>query len=243
MARPIGPNRAESVTDVTRPTSASSTITRVPSGGGAAVEAQAAHAAVRVAAVMQPRDRLLARVTALGEADRPILEPGLGRHRLAIELMPEAGHPRLDPGHLPRVGGPAPLSGRAASSRSVPMGVSSSARAPSASPHTNAWPAGSSRPACGTAPAAAWRARRRASRAGRPGPGRRPCGTPPGRRSLAPWASAGARSTRRPARASRHRSSHHALQVGDGVAPARSQESALKHRRHIRRVLPPHRRR
>ena len=61
--------------------------------GRRALEAQSAHSPVCVAAVMQPRDRLLAGVAALREADRPILEPRCGRHRLAFEPVPEAGHP------------------------------------------------------------------------------------------------------------------------------------------------------
>ncbi len=103
MARPIGPKRGEATADVTRPTWAPSTVTGAPRSREAGGEADAAHAAVGVAAVVQPGDRLLARVAPLREADRALLEAGLGGHRVGVELVAEPGQAGLDPGELPRI--------------------------------------------------------------------------------------------------------------------------------------------
>ncbi len=52
--------------------------------------------AVRMAAVVEPRDRLLARVAPLGERDRPFLEPCLGGEDAVVELVAGDGRPGAD---------------------------------------------------------------------------------------------------------------------------------------------------
>ena len=54
-----------------------------------ALDRQHAEAAVRMPPVMEPRNRLLAGVAALREADRTLLEPRLGRHHAVVELATE----------------------------------------------------------------------------------------------------------------------------------------------------------
>ena len=55
----------------------------------ARLDRQHAEAAVRVPAEVEPRDRLLPRVAALREADRALLEAGLGGHHAVVELAAE----------------------------------------------------------------------------------------------------------------------------------------------------------
>ena len=54
-------------------------------------------------AVVQAGDRLLARVAALREADRALLEPRLGRHHTVVELAAESRCSGEDPEPLERV--------------------------------------------------------------------------------------------------------------------------------------------
>ena len=49
---------------------------------------------------MLARDRLLARVAALLEVDRPRVEPGLGRKDAIVDLAAEARRPCADPEEL-----------------------------------------------------------------------------------------------------------------------------------------------
>src|SRR5207247_215586 len=58
-----------------------------------AVESEDAKRAVRMTAVVQARDRLLARVAALREADRPLVEARLRRKDALVELAPEPRRP------------------------------------------------------------------------------------------------------------------------------------------------------
>src|SRR3954465_10882489 len=53
--------------------------------------------AVRAAAVVQPRDRLLAGVAALGEGDVRLVDPGLGGQDRLVELAAPDGRAGLDP--------------------------------------------------------------------------------------------------------------------------------------------------
>src|SRR5215831_1704611 len=59
---------------------------------------------VRVAPVMQPRDRLLPRVTALRERDVRFLEPGLGGEHRLVELLRPGRSSRLDAQRLELLG-------------------------------------------------------------------------------------------------------------------------------------------
>src|SRR5206468_9329753 len=56
--------------------------------------------AVRLALVEEARDRLLADVAALGEADRALVDPGLLRDHVVTELVAQARATRLDPEDL-----------------------------------------------------------------------------------------------------------------------------------------------
>ena len=76
----------------------------VVGAGVVAVEREDAQAAVRVAAVVQPCDRLLAGVAALREADRALLETRLGREDPVVELAPPGGRAGQDPQPLELVG-------------------------------------------------------------------------------------------------------------------------------------------
>ena len=68
-------------------------------GGGAQAQARAG-VRLRLAPVVQPRDRLLADVAALLEVDGPLDDPRLGGHRLGAHVEPEPGPPGLDPDDL-----------------------------------------------------------------------------------------------------------------------------------------------
>jgi hypothetical protein len=59
--------------------------------------------AVRLAAVVQPRDGLLADVAALRERDRALVEPGLLRDHRVVEVDPVARAAALHPHHLRRL--------------------------------------------------------------------------------------------------------------------------------------------
>ena len=59
-------------------------------------ERQHAEPAVGVPAVVQPRDRLLSRIAALGEADRALGQPGLGGQHPVVDLLPPRRRPRPD---------------------------------------------------------------------------------------------------------------------------------------------------
>src|SRR5207248_6109942 len=52
---------------------------------------------VRVAAVVQARDRLLARIAALRERDVRLLEPRLRRQNGLVELLPPGRRTRVNP--------------------------------------------------------------------------------------------------------------------------------------------------
>src|SRR5919198_3205867 len=66
-----------------------------------------AQATVGTAAVVEARDRLLARVAALGEGDVGLVEPGLGGQNGLVELLAPGRRARLDAERLEllRVGG------------------------------------------------------------------------------------------------------------------------------------------
>jgi len=68
--------------------------------GRGAVEAQAAQHAIGAAAVVEPGDRFLPGVTALGEAHRAIGQPSFLRHRAFVQLDAVARAPVLDPHQL-----------------------------------------------------------------------------------------------------------------------------------------------
>ena len=73
---------------------------RVVRRGVVAVDRKHAQPAVRVAAVVEPGDGLLAGVAALREADRAPLEAGLGRHHAVVQLTAEPGSAGQDPESL-----------------------------------------------------------------------------------------------------------------------------------------------
>ena len=70
------------------------------SGLGRGAQLEPPQVAVRPALVVEAGDRLLADVAALGEADRGIDDPGLGRHRLGAHLGAEPRGSGLDPDDL-----------------------------------------------------------------------------------------------------------------------------------------------
>ena len=121
--------------------------------GRARREREAAQAAVGVPAVVQPGDRLLPGIAALREADGPLDEAGLGRHRVGAELAAEPGDARLDPRHLPvarRRSRPAPAR-RAGTARSASR-TRRARRRPR--PRRPRRPPARARPSCGSGPAA-----------------------------------------------------------------------------------------
>ena len=67
---------------------------------------------VRVPAVVQPGDRLLADVAALGEGDRLLDDPGLGREHGRVDLGAEARDAGLDAGDLVGLGADRARAGR-----------------------------------------------------------------------------------------------------------------------------------
>ena len=93
-ASPIGPSRGELTALVTRPTSRPASSSGVP-GRDRRREAQAAQMAVRLALVEEARDRLLADVAALREADGALVEPGLLRDHGLVEVDAVARPPGL----------------------------------------------------------------------------------------------------------------------------------------------------
>src|SRR5271166_3327595 len=58
--------------------------------------------AVRLALVVEPRHRLLADITALGEAHRALVQTGLLGNHAVVEVQPVAGAPVLDAHDLRR---------------------------------------------------------------------------------------------------------------------------------------------
>ncbi len=104
IASAIGPWAGERVTDPTRPTCFSPSISAF-AGRGRGGQAQPAQVAVRLAAVEQPRDGLLADVTALGERDRAVVEAGLLRDHRVVEVDPVARAAVLDAQRLGRLVG------------------------------------------------------------------------------------------------------------------------------------------
>ena len=74
-----------------------------------------AQAPVRLAAVVQARDRLLARVAALREADRALDQARLGGQDAVVELAAQARRAGADPQQLELVVGDGSASGSASS--------------------------------------------------------------------------------------------------------------------------------
>src|SRR5205823_15061962 len=72
--------------------------------GRGRLDLELAQQAVRVAAVVPARDRLLARVAALRERDVRLLEAGLGRENRLVELLPPGRRARVDPQRLELAG-------------------------------------------------------------------------------------------------------------------------------------------
>ena len=141
---------------VTRPTAFSPSGSR-RRGATVGLELQHAQAAVRVAAVVQPRDRLLARVAALREADRPLGQAGLGRQHAVVDLAAEARACRLGCGgaRAPRraIGAPRArveqLDGRARRSRRSGAALARRGRSSTCAPRARSRP--SPRSACAAA--------------------------------------------------------------------------------------------
>ena len=88
---------------MTRPTAFSPR--KISSPGLAASTSSTAQPAVRAAAVVQPRDRLLARVAALREGDVRLVEPGLGGEDRLVELAAPDRRAGLDPQPLELLAG------------------------------------------------------------------------------------------------------------------------------------------
>src|ERR671922_827918 len=69
---------------------------RVPLGNRVALDLEHPQAAVHLAAVVLARNRLLARIAPLGEADVRLVETGFGREDAVVDLPTPAGDARLD---------------------------------------------------------------------------------------------------------------------------------------------------
>ena len=146
-----------------------------PAGGASPGNHEPAHPAVRMAAIVQPGDRLLPRVAALAEADRALVQPCLRRHRVAVELATVARDAGLDARRLPgrlvaaigrRLGDQPVGADRRVQRRQRIVGVA---------PDDGVRRSARARPCGGTASARAWPARRRGATGRWPAPAHRRC--------------------------------------------------------------------
>ena len=96
-ASAIGPSAGETATLPSVPTMRSLEAQLGRPGCGGRRQPQAAQVAVRLAAVVQPRDRLLADVAALRERHRALVEAGLLGDHGVVEVDAVAGAAVLDP--------------------------------------------------------------------------------------------------------------------------------------------------
>ncbi len=95
-ASAIGPSRGEAAKEPILPTSRSASSSAAPGAAGA-LRRRPRSMAVRLALPIQPRDRLLPDVAALRVGHRPLVKPGLLRHRRLVDLDAEARATVLDP--------------------------------------------------------------------------------------------------------------------------------------------------